>query len=320
MTTRNPQDRSMIRAILTDLRGKHTTMKRDHDFRSRFDQLLECDETGNPLPKPVEFTSTGETRGLAVISGAGGGKTSLVQRALGNHPALPPTPTAMPVVSVSVPNPATAKSVGREILSATGYSEIAKNIPAWDIWKMVRARFRMLGTVVLWIDEAHDLFPRSSKSEAPQILKTLKSLMQGEGAVIVVLSGVESLWSGISFDHQVERRYAKVELPPVAGADDAGILWRILGKFCDRAGLEIPEQGDVADRLIHASRNRFGLCIEFMISAIERALTRGDARLDVQHFADAFFRQEGCPVGSNVFLTPHWSKIDLHAGGTFSAA
>jgi hypothetical protein len=211
-----------------------------------------------------------------------------------------------------VPNPATLKSVGLEILKATGYPEPAKRRQtSWQIWSDVRTRFELLGTTVLIIDEAHDLFPKPSKSEASDIFKTLKSLMQGESAVIVILSGVSSLWRSIAFDDQVDRRFSKFELPPVATAADRKLVWNMLCRYCQLAGIERPEQGDLVDRLAHAARQRLGLCIEQIINAIEVALLRGDARLDVQHFADAFFRQESCTVAENVFLAPRWSSIDL---------
>ena len=56
----------------------------------------------------------------------------------------------------------------------------------------------------------------------------------------------------------------------------------------------------------------FGASMRRRISSM-----RGDTKLDVQHFADAFFRQEGCTVADNVFLAPRWSAIDL--GGKAAA-
>lgn len=301
-----------FRTVIDELRGKYIKMERDTLFRSIFDRLLRCDEDGNPIAEPVAWTATGETRGIVVTDGAGGGKTSLVRHALSKHPALQPSEDGtMPCVSISVPSPATAKSVGREILRATGYPSKAGNRTAQDIWDDVAHRFQLLGTVVLWIDEAHDVFPQRSKSEAPAILKTLKSLMQGESAVIVVLSGVERLWENVCFDDQVSRRYFPFALPQIGGAADCKRLWAILGGYCDRASLEPPIRGDLVERLAHAGRHRFGRCVEQMIDAIEVALRRGDAKLHSQHFADAFFAREGCSISENVFLAPRWSSIDL---------
>ena len=280
---------------------------------ARLDRLLAMDVNGNPITSGGAAAGTaGEKRGIAVVGGAGSGKTSLIAKGLAKHPALQPSEAApMPVVQISVPNPATMKSVGFEILKTTGYVEHAKQRTAWETWNDVRTRFRLLGTLVLVIDEAHDLFPRGSKSEAYEILRTLKSLMQGDGSVIVVLCGIESLYDSIAFDYQVQRRFAKFELPPVTTSADGKLLWGLIGNFCDRAELGRPPQTDLVDRLAHAGRHRLGICIEQIISAIEIALMRGDADLDIQHFADAFFEQEGCEIGRNVFLSPRWSSIDL---------
>lgn len=256
----------------------------------------------------------GEARGIVVTDGAGGGKTSLVQHTLATHPALQSTEGgAIPCVSITVPSPATVKSVGAEILAKTGYTDFASNSTAHAIWTKVSRRFRMFGTVVLWIDEAHDVFPSKTKSEAPAILKTLKSLMQGDGAVIVVLSGTDSLWQNICFDDQVKRRFRPFALPQMSTDADCTVLWRVLGGYCEKAGLALPERGDLPERLVHAGRRKFGRCIEQIIDAIEVALLRGDDRLDMQHFAAAFFSQEGCSVSENVFLVPRWSSIDLSA-------
>ena len=81
---------------------------------------------------------------------------------------------------------------------------------------LVRSRLKMLGTVVLWIDEAHDLFRAGKAIE--DILKVLKSVMQGDGAVILVLTGVDILWQMASYDDQVKRRFSKVTLPPISAS------------------------------------------------------------------------------------------------------
>ncbi len=301
-----------IRAIVAGIRGKYITLGRDAELQAAIERQIDFG-TGASAPKPIRFTSTDETRGIIVVDGAGGGKTSLVQRALYNHAALKPTEPTMPVVSISVPNPATMKSVAQEALKATGYPKSDKRRTAWEMWDLLRDRFQMLETVIFWIDEAHDLFPNGAKSEAPHILKTFKSLMQGDGAVVVILSGVDSLWDSISFDHQVQRRYSKFELAPLTSSTDSKLLWRLLDTYCGLAGLEPPVRGDLVERLIHAGRHRFGLCIEQVISAIEVALMRGDTTLDIQHLADAFFMQEACRIGDNVFLTPRWASLDLVA-------
>lgn len=192
----------------------------------------------------------------------------------------------------------------------SGYPDVSESRRQWHVWQLVRTRLALLGVVVLWIEEAHDLFRNSSQREVEDILKTL---MQGEGAVIVALTGIETLWQIASFDDQVKRRYSKIELPAVTGAADGGAIWKLIGQYCVKAGLEFPERGDLVERLIHASRARFGRCIENIINGIEVALINGDDGLHIRHFAEAWAMAEGCDPGENVFLSPRWLQIDLGA-------
>lgn len=312
MTTKELQDRGMIRDIVSDMRSKYITLERDRKIRERLDRLLSMDVNGQPLVTPNGDHADGERRGMAVVGGAGSGKTSLVNKAIDKHPDLQPSSAApMPVVRITVPTPATSKSLGYEILKKTGYTELAKSRTAWSIWNDVRTRFRLLGTVVLVIDEAQDMFPASSKSEAHDILRTLKSLMQDEGAVAVILCGIETLFDRLSPDFQAERRFKKFELEPVDASTDAKLLRNLIATYCDIARIERPAGADLVERLAHAGRYRLGVCIEQIIAAIEIALMRGDTALESQHFAEAFFEQEACEVGRNVFLSPRWSAIDL---------
>jgi hypothetical protein len=311
MTLAEQNPRIQAQAVLTELRSKHIAMARDQRFVARLDGLLECDEQGRPLPLPIRYTSTGETRGIVVTDGPGGGKTSLVRHALSRHLALQSRDRdERPCISITVPSPATSKSVGREILAACGYPLMSANRTAWDIWGAVRTKFRQLGTVVLWIDEAHDLFRSRSPADAEETLKTLKSLMQGENAVIVVLSGIDSLWDDISFDAQVRRRYSRFALAPMSFGD-GDMLWKILSRFCETAGLGLGPRTDLPERMIHAGRKRFGRCVEQMLAAIEVAIMERSGELCAEHFAEAFAAQEGCSTDQNVFLVPRWAEIEL---------
>lgn len=300
-----------IQSIMADLRGTYVKTPRDLLFGDHFNRLLKCDRGGSPVADPIRFTKTGETRGVALIDGPGGGKTSLVDHALTVHPAFrAPAPGTRPVIKVRVPSPATLKSLALEILAQSGYPEVSKRRERWMLWQLVRVRTQALGTVVIWIDEAHDLFKSGTATEIRDILNTLKSLMQGEGAVIVVLSGIENLWQIASYDDQVKRRFTKLSLPPLSNAKDGKPIAEQIGRFCERAELLPPVEADLVHRLIYASHEMFGRCIENILNAIEVALNSGAVQLDAQHFAQAWAMQEGCPPQSNVFLAPRWSEIN----------
>ncbi|MWB79865.1 AAA family ATPase [Pseudooceanicola sp. 216_PA32_1] len=296
---------------IADLRDTYITTPRDKILQQHLDRLLRHDAEGQPLAEPVTFTSTGDTHGIVLVEGPGGGKTSLVHHVLKNHPALQSDdPACKPWVGVRVPSPATLKSLGLEILKETGYPEVSPKRKEWDIWRLVRFRMQELGTVVLWIDEAHDLFRAGKGIE--DILKMLKSIMQGEGAVILILTGIDSLWNIASYDDQVKRRYSKVTLPAISASTHEKMLRGLMDGFCMKAVLEPPApQPDLIARLVYASRGRFGRCSENIIAAIEVALLNGDSQLTAQHFAHSWAMQEGVMPGKNVFLAPRWGEIDL---------
>jgi hypothetical protein len=126
-------------ATLAGLRDKYVRTDRDALFRSHLDRLLKRGADGTLLPDPVTFTATGETRGIALVEEAGGGKTSLVYHVLNTHPALQSDdPRIDRWIKVEVPSPATLKSLGLEILRKTGYPEVSSSRRQWDIWRLVR--------------------------------------------------------------------------------------------------------------------------------------------------------------------------------------
>ncbi|WP_428515267.1 TniB family NTP-binding protein [Roseovarius sp.] len=299
-------------AAVDRLRDKYLATPRDAQFRSYLDRLLQRDDQGNLLPKARLFNKAGDTRGIAVVEPAGGGKTSLVLHGLKTHPALQPRDAAhQPWVGVRVPSPPTAKSLGIEILKASGFPSVSRSQTEDDIMRKVRHHFKLRGTAILWIDEAHDLFGAGSKFKVDVFLKTVRNLMQGDDAVSVVLSGIESLWQIASCDAQVTRRYWRLPLADVSPHSDRKALIKVIAGFCDAAGMRPPSDADLVDRLVHASRNRFGRCIENILAALEAAALEGADELTINHFAESWGLQEGCGMGQNVFLARHWAKIDL---------
>jgi hypothetical protein len=298
---------------MSALRGIHVETERDHEIRAQLQRLLQVDTDGNLTPIPVRFTASRETRGIVLVEPAGGGKTTAIAEVLRNIHVLGNNPdTGAPhVVQASVESPATQKSLGIAILRELGIPHVSDRIKIWELFNMVRQRFLATGTTVLWIDEAHDLFLTKSAREVEDMLKTIKSLMQGEAAVIVILSGTERLGEITSIDPQVSRRFTKI-MPNdlvIGGSNDD--LDALIRDYCRRAGLSFTPHGNVVSRLIHGSRGRFGRAVETTINAIEQALLEGDQELERQHFAEAWGMQEGCAWDRNVFVAEDWRGIEL---------
>lgn len=293
--------------IMQSLRARHVTGPRDAEFRSHLERLLRRDDTGNLTAEAVRYSATGETRGILVVDGPGGGKSTTVAHQLATLPALQVGSQGTPAwLGVSVPSPATLKSMGSEILRHSGYPNLSDRREVWSIWDQIRSRLKMLGVCVLWIDEAHDLFCK----DRAMILRALKSLMQGDEAVIVILSGPEQLHEIIRSDPQVQRRFSTMQLRPVCAATDGEDFHDLIEAYCAQADLKSHLSADLVARLFHASRYRFGRSIETALNAIEAALGSGDDGLTNDHFAQAWAMLEGCAPGGNVFLVDDWSSID----------
>ena len=313
-----PLSRTEIAHTLERLKEIHIDTERDRKFRSQLERLLRVDDAGNLLPEPVLSSGGLEARGIVFIEGAGGGKSTAIRRTLMNTPALGIDPeTGYPrYLEIQVPSPATLKSLGFQVLETLGFEGIPSRPNAWEIWSIVRHQLKLKGIVVLWLDEAHDLFLSRSAPEIDDVLKMIKSMTQKDSQVIVVLSGTERLFEITNFDTQVNRRLTKVMPRDLDQGVDNEAIGQVVVKYCSEAGLKLDPRENLAGRLIHGSRGRFGRAIETTLIAIERALTDGDEMVTVAHFAEAWGMQEGCDWDSNVFVAPDWAAIALDAGAT----
>ncbi|WP_160321419.1 TniB family NTP-binding protein [Roseovarius atlanticus] len=265
--------------------------------------------------EPCRFTADKETRGIAVIEAAGGGKTIAIRTVLQSTSALQKNPeTGLPrSLEIQTPSPATHKSVGLAILEATGMSGVSSSARAWEIWSAVRNRLGQMGITVLWLDEAQDLVMAQSANETETTLRTIKTLMQGENVVIPILSGTRRLGEMPSFDPQVSRRFTKIAPSDLDHSSDQDNIFGMIDAYCNEAGISARLPEDLAVRLMTGSRYRFGRAIETIVNAIECAILDGEVFLTVDHFAEAWAMQEGCDPGSNIFFAPDWMSIPLDA-------
>lgn len=297
----------VISEKLAKLRSLHIRTERDEMFAGSLNRLLRRAPNGGFLPVPITFGEGAETRGIMVIDGPGGGKTQTIARGLKSHPAFAHQPDdKLLYIAASVPSPATMKSMSQNLLELTGYAQVSTRREVWSMWDVLRGRFEMLGTAVLWIDEAHDLFC----NDLNLILRALKSLMQGPHPVIVIVSGTEKLASVISSDEQVHRRMTTLRLPAVNAIAHADDLKGIIQGYCERAELLPPDEGDLVHRLVVAASSRFGRCIELILGAVETALYAGEKQLRMRHFGDFHGIDRGfdSPAG-NAFLVEDLSLL-----------
>jgi hypothetical protein len=89
---------------LEELRQIYVGSERDEWFQQHLNRNINGDPMGQGAAKPVAYTAGGESRGVLVLDGPGGGKTSLIHKALREHPDLQPMNEAhRPWLGVSHP-------------------------------------------------------------------------------------------------------------------------------------------------------------------------------------------------------------------------
>lgn len=295
------------------LRQVHFRTDRDELLEKQITRLFSVDPEGRQTHEPVRFTAGTETNGIIMIDGSGGGKSTAIEKVLGAFEPLTNNPeTERPrYLKITVESPATQKSLGIAILKATGVDDVAERAKVWEIWSAVRVRLHRMGVSLLWIDEAHDMFKSSAGVETDNMFKMLKSLMQGDHPVVLLLSGTERLSKIAGLDPQLSRRFAKIKPNDLQmGADNAD-LEDLVGYLCERADLKFEAYSDLINRLIYGSRNRFGRAVETTIHAIEEALLDSSADLKIEHFEMAWGQKEACDIGQNVFSADDWMEIEL---------
>lgn len=297
-------------AALDAVRDLHIGLDLDAEAAMHAKRLLQRDGERNLLPKARRLTRTGETRGMMLVGAPGSGKSHLMDRTLGKMGQMLETSAdTRPLIACPVPSPATFKSMTLSLLEESGFEDANPRQEAWSLWQMFRHRIGLLGTAVVWIDEAQDLFCADRKL----ILRALKSLMQGDNAVAVILSGTEDLAEVIRSDAQVKRRFTSMVLPKLAEPIHGDMYRTVMADYCGRVGLEPPVEADLIGRVFHGARYRFGRAIELLLLAMEFAIEQDDDHLTIDHFASAYAMNEACPASENVFYVDSYHVLDPDA-------
>jgi hypothetical protein len=244
---------------------------------------------------------------MMLLGAPGSGKSHLMDRTLTKIPQLTSSNVDVRhLIACPVPSPATFKSMALALLKESGYEHGNPRQEAWSLWQMFRHRVSILETAVVWIDEAQDLFCADRK----QILRALKSLMQGDGAVAVVLSGTEELAGVIRSDTQVKRRFTAMELPEMVVGIHSDMFRTVMTDYCARLALKAPVEADLIGRIFHGARYRFGRAVELLLVALEFAIEGYDEYLTIDHFASAYAMNEACPASENVFYADVYHVLD----------
>lgn len=258
------------------LRARYLKNARDDDFQECLREILQVGDDGEVLPVAVRDPLNGETLGMQVIGESGDGKSVMIERNLSAVPGLVKMTdgTSGNYIHITVSPEATIKSLASDILGRTGYGRLAERAKTHEAWAIVRHRLKMLDVAMLWIDEGHHLLRGGAGRDVAGSLQTLKNLLQGEGAVAVILSGVPQLEERISADPETFRRYRlRQRLQPIsASGADMQRLKRFIEACCRNLELSSPEDPFFAERIAFSQKAGLGRSLAFVKATIRRAL------------------------------------------------
>lgn len=295
------------------LDARYLKNARDDEFQECLRDILKVGSEGTLLPTAIRDPLNGETRGMQVIGASGDGKSVMIQRNLSALPGFVGMKNGASgnYLHITVSPEATIKSLASDIAAATGYGRIEERAKTHEAWAVVRHRLKTFEIGLLWIDEAHHLLRGGAGRDVVGALQTLKNLLQGEGAVAVILSGVPQLEERISSDPETFRRYRlRQRLQPVmADSGDLQRLRRFLSRCCDRLDLAFPDDPSFAERIVFSQKGGLGRSILFAKMTIRRALVNRKEGVSIEDARRTWILNGGEDSGASPFDPMPWPDL-----------
>ncbi|RRH77399.1 ATP-binding protein [Falsigemmobacter faecalis] len=295
------------------LEARYFKNQRDEAFQDCLREILVVGADGMILPEPVRSPLNGETSGMRVIGATGSGKSVMIRRNLTALPGFVKSTKEIQGnhIDITVSPSATIKSLASDILEATGYVRPDDKVKAHEAWAMVRHRLREAGIALLWIDEVHQLLRGGPGNDPVMALQTLKNLLQGHGAVAVILSGVPELEQRLSKDDETYRRYQlQLRLRPlVEGQAEIRRFEKFLRLCCSHLALDWPSDPAFAERIAFSQHGALGESTAFAKSVIRRTLHAGRKELTLEEAHRLWVLRGGNADGLSPFDPQDWSKL-----------
>lgn len=282
-----PTPTDSLEANLRWLSERYLRNSGDGEFLSMLGEILLPGSDRNPRPSAIRDPLADETGGLAVVAPSAEGKTSLIRRNLRSLPEFRQQTAATEgnYLGVVMQPEGTIKSLAIKLLADTGYGSVAQNAKSHELWAILRHRIKMRNIQLIWIDETHHLLRSGSGRDVTQARQMLKNLMQGDGAVALLLSGVPELDLQLRGDDETSRRILRLHLDRRFGRhpDDLARLGVFLDTCCRQLGLEPPSDPTFLERVIFAGGGSIGSTMKLLKDSLRRALTAGDTGIKLSH-------------------------------------
>ncbi|PMB27369.1 TniB family NTP-binding protein [Fischerella thermalis] len=268
----------------------------------RFKEILaaidDCHHFSNLKDEPECLFLKGET---------GAGKTTILKSYARNYPRYQtPDGTIVPVLEVTIPSPATVKSVVTKLLWQLGD-------PAYDKGTISNQTIRLIGLMkdcgvsLVFLDEFQHFIDRDSAKVLKTVSDWLKDLIL-DTKVPVVLIGLPEAETVFQFNPQLSRRFAnRHNLSPFSW-EDSGREFRTFLHAVESQLPLIEESAlayeEMALRFYYASDGIVAYVMKLIRYGTHLALKYGQKKLDLNVLANAFekYVKADKPYKKNPFI------------------
>ncbi len=249
---------------------------------------------------------------LFLMGATGAGKTTLLKSYEQDYPRLEtPSGTVVPVLSVTIPSPATVKSVVSKLLWELGD-------PAYERGTTSNQTIRLIGLMkdcgvsLVFLDEFQHFIDRDSAKVLKTVSDWLKNLIL-DTKVPIVLIGLPEAETVFQFNPQLSRRFAnRHNLSSFEWSVDSGREFRT---FLHAVESQLPlmeksalASEEMALRFYYASDGIVAYVMKLIRYGTHLALRQGQEKLDFNVLATAFdkYVKADKPHKQNPFLKDSW--------------
>ncbi|GGF60026.1 hypothetical protein GCM10007301_19700 [Azorhizobium oxalatiphilum] len=271
---------------------------------------------------------TGEAQCNVLAAPTGAGKSHMMDR-LPKDPRLAPSHDMFgpiqPLVYVRAPSPCNLQTLGRVLYKRLTDAEIAPSTKEGEVWQ--RLRYQMYGqrTVIVAIDEFHNVLVTPKMEVRQAVVNTIKSLLQPTPEcgiphllrpypIQVVLAGVPLVQQAVKINGELDRRAKKITIRQLSSTKEG---LREMGAFLKAVDnvLGFPRSSDLAEpemvrRFMAATGGFQGRAMHLVKEAAFAALDDRAPRIDREdHLAVVLEEITTVDPAGNPFLVADASKV-----------